>query len=158
MNECKLCNGNFDFHRVQIEEVLGEITISFIHSVNKINPDNQFKFCPMCGRELAKEDSLLSEDFKRGINMEKYLLFAYDSYYPDGGMNDCILVANSIEELNSYVLKYIEENDRDFDYIHYYDCQTGKTYEAEFEDEIYDHVFRKKKFAGWNLHDEDVDC
>jgi len=58
MNECKLCNGNFDFHRVQIEEMFGEITISFIHSVNKINPDNQFKFCPMCGRELAKEKEL----------------------------------------------------------------------------------------------------
>lgn len=82
--------------------------------------------------------------------MEKYLLFAYLSYYPSGGMDDCILVANSIEELNSYALKYIEENNRDFDYMHYYDCQTGKTYEVEFDDEVND----RKRFSKWIPYDQ----
>lgn len=88
--------------------------------------------------------------------MEKYLLFAYREYYPSGGMDDCILVANSIEELNSYALKYIEENSNDFDYMHYYDCQTGRTYEAEFDDEI--NSFSKKKFVAWNLYDKNTRC
>ena len=63
--------------------------------------------------------------------MEKYLLFAYADYYPCGGMEDCVLVANSIEELNLFIPQYIKEHGWCTDNMHYYDCQTGRTYEAE---------------------------
>ena len=43
--------------------------------------------------------------------MEKYLLFAYADYYPCGGMEDCVLVANSIEELNLFIPQYIKNMD-----------------------------------------------
>lgn len=83
--------------------------------------------------------------------MKKYLLFAFHEYYPCGGMDDCVFVADNIDELNSYALQYIEDNNDDFDCMYYYDCNSGKTYEAEFEEEIYNLVFTKKRFVGWNL-------
>ena len=80
--------------------------------------------------------------------MEKYLLFAYRDYYPQGGMEDCILVTDSYEELNQYVPEYIQENDAyDFDNMHYYDCQSGKAYIAEFDEDI----LPKKRFIKWEL-------
>lgn len=81
--------------------------------------------------------------------MEKYLLFAYRDYYPRGGMEDCILVADSFEELNLYIPKYIRDNEYDFDNMHYYDCQTSKTYAAEFDEDI----FPKKHFIKWELEE-----
>ena len=83
--------------------------------------------------------------------MEKYLLFAFWKYYPCGGMDDCVFVADNIDELNLYALQYIEDNNDDFDCMHYYDCNSGKTYEAEFEEEIYNLIFTKKRLFGWNL-------
>lgn len=79
------------------------------------------------------------------------MLFAFHEYYPCGGMDDCAFVADNIDELNSYALQYIEDNNDDFDCMYYYDCNSGKTYEAEFEEEIYNLVFTKKRFVGWNL-------
>ena len=81
--------------------------------------------------------------------MEKYLLFAYRDYYPRGGMKDCILVADSFEELNLYIPEYIRDNEYDFDNMHYYDCQTSKTYIAEFDEDI----FPKKHFIKWELEE-----
>jgi hypothetical protein len=34
----------------------------------------------------------------------KYLLIAYDNYYPSGGMNDLLLKFNTIQELEEYIL------------------------------------------------------
>lgn len=78
--------------------------------------------------------------------MGKYLLFAYADYYPCGGMEDCVLVANSIEELNLFIPQYIKEHGWCTDNMHYYDCQTGRTYEAEF-----DVGTNNKKFVKWEL-------
>lgn len=41
--------------------------------------------------------------------MKKYLLFSYQCYYPSGGMDDCILITESIDELNSYAVEYIKK-------------------------------------------------
>lgn len=63
MSDCKLCNGNFDFRKVQINEILGEIGITFTPRLNEITEESMFKFCPLCGRELT--DKEFKE--KRGI-------------------------------------------------------------------------------------------
>ena len=86
--------------------------------------------------------------------MEKYLLFAFLGYYPSGGMDDCVFVADNINELNSYAMQYIEYNKDDFDYMHYYDCNSGKTYEAEFEENADGWGFTRRQFVGWNLREE----
>ena len=86
--------------------------------------------------------------------MDKYLLFAFLEYYPSGGMDDCVFVADNINELNSYAMQYIEDNNNDFDYMHYYDCNSGKTYEAEFEENADGWGFTRRQFVGWNLREE----
>ena len=86
--------------------------------------------------------------------MEKYLLFAFREYYPSGGMDDCIFVTDNVDELNSYAMQYIEGNKYDFDYMYYYDCNSGKTYEAEFEENTDGWRFTKRQFVGWNLREE----
>ena len=86
--------------------------------------------------------------------MEKYLLFAFREYYPCGGMDDCIFVADNIDELNSYAMQYIEDNNDNFDYMHYYDCNSGKTYEATFEEKEDDWGFTRRRLVGWDLREE----
>ena len=86
--------------------------------------------------------------------MEKYLLFAFREYYPSGGMDDCVFVADNLDELNSYAIQYIEDNKYDFDYMHYYDCNSGKIYEAEFEEKEDGWGFTRKQFVGWNRREE----
>ena len=80
--------------------------------------------------------------------MEKYLLFAYRDYYPQGGMEDCILVTDSYEELNEYVPEYIQENDAyDFDKKKKKKKKKKKTYIAEFDE----YILPKKRFIKWEL-------
>ena len=81
--------------------------------------------------------------------MEKYLLFAYMDFYPCGGMEDCVFVANSMEELDLFVPKYLEKYGWGTDNMHYYDCQSGKIYVAEFNDESHN-----KQFSKWVLKSE----
>ena len=81
--------------------------------------------------------------------MEKYLLFAYMDYYPCGGMEDCVFVASCIEELNSFIPQYLKEHRWCTDNMHYYDCQTGKIYEAEFNEES-----NNRQFIKWVLKSE----
>jgi len=47
--------------------------------------------------------------------MFKYLVFAYDSYYPCGGMDDCILVTNDINE----AIEILEECCSDYKEIYF---------------------------------------
>ena len=69
-------------------------------------------------------------------------------------MDDCIFVADNVDELNSYAMQYIKDNKYDFDYMYYYDCNSGKIYEAEFEEKEDDWGHYVKKFVCWNLRDE----
>ena len=55
-NNCKLCDGKYDFRMVQIDEYLDMTGIAFSGSKRQVNNDNRFRFCPKCGRELTKED------------------------------------------------------------------------------------------------------
>lgn len=55
-NSCKLCNGNYDFRMVQIDECLNMTGIALSGSKRQVNDDNRFRFCPECGRKLTKEN------------------------------------------------------------------------------------------------------
>lgn len=48
--------------------------------------------------------------------MYRYLVFEYDCYYPSGGMDDCKLKTNKLEEAMEFM------NNSDWDYIDIYDC------------------------------------
>ena len=56
--------------------------------------------------------------------MYRYYLFLYYSYYPHGGMNDCVLKTNDFNDLKRFVL----EDDSDCENIQYYDSVTDKTF------------------------------
>ena len=56
MSNCKLCNGNFNFSKVRICEILGKIGITFTPTSNEITWESTFKFCPLCGKKLTDED------------------------------------------------------------------------------------------------------
>lgn len=93
MSDCKLCNGNFDFRKVQINEILGETGISFTPRLNELTEEYMFKFCPLCGRELT------DKDFKHPNKRHKNCLscennFSYDS--PNGDILHCMLHSGKI--------------------------------------------------------------
>ena len=55
-NKCKLCGSKYDFRMVQISELFEETTICLSGNLRQVNSTNAFKFCPVCGRELTKEN------------------------------------------------------------------------------------------------------
>ena len=55
-NNCKWCGSKYDFRMVQISELFGEVGISLSENLRQVNSTNAFKFCPVCGRELTKEN------------------------------------------------------------------------------------------------------
>lgn len=56
MRVCKLYDGNFDFRKMQITEVLGEVGIQFTPNLNLLPNENRFKYCPLCGRKLENKN------------------------------------------------------------------------------------------------------
>lgn len=54
--DCPLCNGTYDFRRIQISETLGEKGISLTPRLNTLSDDMKFKFCPLCGSKLTAEN------------------------------------------------------------------------------------------------------
>lgn len=57
---------------------------------------------------------------KKGM---RYLVFSYGSYYPNGGMSDCVLKTNDVNEA---VCKAVDERDENFMYTSVYDTYTGE--------------------------------
>lgn len=57
----------------------------------------------------------------------RYLLFMNDQYYPVHGMKGCNLKTNNFEE----VLSTIDKWKHIFDYVSYYDVETGKTFDVD---------------------------
>lgn len=53
---CKLCDGHLDFRKFVIEESFGKMDIAFSGSLKQCNADNAFRFCPLCGKPLTKEN------------------------------------------------------------------------------------------------------
>ena len=56
--------------------------------------------------------------------MNRFLLFAYDQYYPMGGMDDCVFMSNDPDEVVRQWKLHIA------DYSHVYDCESGRQYEG----------------------------
>lgn len=99
MSDCKLCNGNFDFRKVQINEILGEIGITFTPNLNKISEESMFKFCPLCGRKLT------NKNFKPHTNRYKDCLSCANSFseeHSDGDVLHCMLHNEKIVDDNEY--------------------------------------------------------
>lgn len=60
---------------------------------------------------------------------KRYLLFAYDEYYPGGGMYDCKLRTNDWDEINREVVKLAER----YDYVQYYDSEVDDFFDWDSE-------------------------
>lgn len=64
--------------------------------------------------------------------MNRYLLFAYNSYYPSGGMDDCVFMSNDWDEVKEKWKKLDQEH------AHVYDCQNGRQYsELEIAERLF---------------------
>lgn len=85
--------------------------------------------------------------------MYRYLLFYYNHYYPHGGMEDCVLKTNNLDDLE----KFIHANYEDDYYqgtISYYDALEDKTMFANMEEYINENWFSRWRFIGWEENDE----
>jgi len=59
--------------------------------------------------------------------LKRYLLFAYDDYYPSGGMNDFVSSFDSLDEIEDFIKtrmsikdwSYDQENNKHVDYNYY---------------------------------------
>ena len=51
----------------------------------------------------------------------RYLVFAYGTYYPNGGMNDCVGSSNDLDEAKEIALKH-----RSYDHVEVYDTIKGE--------------------------------
>lgn len=100
---CKLCNGTFDFRKVQISEVFGELTITFTPYLNNTNAGTRFKYCPMCGRKLTKKD------FAANVCKNKNCLSCSNSFSeerPDGDVLHCMCRNGVVVPDNGYCAEY----------------------------------------------------
>jgi len=55
--------------------------------------------------------------------MNRFLLFAFDQYYPNGGMDDCVFMSNDPDEV-------VRQWKLHGDHSHVYDCESGRQYEG----------------------------
>jgi len=60
--------------------------------------------------------------------IKRYLLFAFDEYYPNGGWNDLKGSFSTIEEAKEYIIKLWKKGDRHQTY-QVVDLNTGRVYE-----------------------------
>lgn len=54
----------------------------------------------------------------------RYYLFAYYIYYPGGGGSDCVLKTDSVDEINTYILKDFTTG-YTYDFYEVLDSRTG---------------------------------
>lgn len=80
--------------------------------------------------------------------MYRYLLFYYDDYYPQGGMEDCVFKTNNYVDLEQFIHQEYE-NDYFQATISYYDALEDQTWYAEMENYRNDDHFLRRKFIGW---------
>jgi hypothetical protein len=53
---------------------------------------------------------------------KRFWCFAFDTYYPSGGVNDYVYGSNSYEDC----LEWYKENSRNYEHFDILDTQTGK--------------------------------
>lgn len=54
--------------------------------------------------------------------MKRYILFQFDSYYPEGGIKDMTGSFDSMDEIKAFIAIAYR-----YDHAHIFDIQTGKT-------------------------------
>ena len=80
--------------------------------------------------------------------MYRYFLFFYDDYYPLGGMEDCVLKTNNLDDMERAVNeKY--ESEWYQGTIAYYDAIQDKYFIAETESYENEDYFNRMRFTGW---------
>lgn len=83
--------------------------------------------------------------------MYRYLLFQCDTYYPAGGMYDCKLKTNNLEDLIPFINKHY--NEELWGNIHYYDAVEDKIYNAIMEKYQDENYFDRQRFIRWEITD-----
>lgn len=83
--------------------------------------------------------------------MYRYLLFQCPIYYPGGGMYDCELKTNNLDELVPFINEHY--NDTLLDTIHYYDVVEDRIYNAVMET-YEDNGFDRQRFIRWEKDNE----
>lgn len=49
-NKCILCDNGYDFRKIQVNEILGTVSIALASSLNSVTKNNAFNYCPVCGK------------------------------------------------------------------------------------------------------------
>ena len=95
------------------------------HLLNRINDEGKEELVVIHTLKLYKGRGLPEEDvYLRDPVYYRFLVFSYESYYPNGGTGDLKISFNTIEEL--------EEDYEDlpfglYEYIDVFDTKTGRT-------------------------------
>ena len=55
-NKCILCDNGYDFRKIQVNEILGTVSIALSSSLNSVTKNNAFNYCPVCGKKLTKNN------------------------------------------------------------------------------------------------------
>lgn len=78
----------------------------------------------MMSKIILPDNYKLPEKEKTSV----FLIFGFNAYYPKGGLNDFITIANSEEEAAQMIIKWLsdEKNDNCFDTYQVIDTSTGK--------------------------------
>lgn len=80
--------------------------------------------------------------------MYRYYLFFYYDYYPHGGMEDCVLKTNNLDDIE----KFIHDNYEDdwfLGTIAYYDAMKDKYFVAYMEMYENEYHFDEWRFSEW---------
>ena len=80
--------------------------------------------------------------------MYRYYLFFYFDYYPHGGMEDCVLKTNNLDDIE----KFIHDNYEDdwfLGTIAYYDAMEDKYFVAYMEMYENEDHFDRWRFSEW---------
>lgn len=85
--------------------------------------------------------------------MYRYFLFFYDTYYPSGGMEDCVLKTNNFDDLEQFIHENYED-DYYMSTISYYDVAEDKTMYADMEYYDNEHYLTRWRFLGWEEESE----
>ena len=80
--------------------------------------------------------------------MYRYFLFFCDTYYPAGGMEDCVLKTNNFDELEQFIHESCED-DYYIGTISYYDAAEDKTMYADMEYYDNENHLTRWRFLGW---------
>ena len=78
------------------------------------------------------------------MNKSKYILFAFDDYYPTGGYRDEVFRCNTIKEVQNWI-----KDGSIYDNYHILNLETGEWTDVNIEE------LAKKEYC---VYEEDLEC